>query len=85
VLNYGGVRIVGSSFFIVCARDYYDECVQYEETVDIAKVYLIDMCHLEQYSDNKKRDQGFLKGTLGVIKILNEIIIENNDLTEINK
>ena len=25
----------------------FDEFLQYEETVDIAKVYLIDMCHLE--------------------------------------
>lgn len=53
--------------------------------MEIASVHLIDMCHLETYADKKKRDQGFLKGAQGIIKILNEIISEKSELNEVNK
>ncbi len=84
--NYGRLRIVGSSFFIVCARDYFDEAAKYDETIEIASVHLIDMCHMEKYSNPSQRDQGFLKGTKGIINILKEIIDENDEqLNEVNK
>jgi hypothetical protein len=43
-------RIVGSSFFFVCARDYYDEPI---DLIKIAEVYLIDLCHMDILKDGE--------------------------------
>jgi|LauGreDrversion4_2_1035121.scaffolds.fasta_scaffold150675_2 hypothetical protein len=62
-------RIVGSSFFFVCARDYYDEPI---DSIKIAEVYLIDLCHMDVLKDGEK-DEGFIQGIKGIIAMIEEI------------
>jgi hypothetical protein len=36
----------------VCARDYYDEAESYEDNINIAEIYLIDLCHMELFESD---------------------------------
>jgi hypothetical protein len=54
--------IKGSSLFFTFARDYFDEWQQYDDTLKIVDVKLIDMCHMELLKEDTDRDWGFIKG-----------------------
>lgn len=74
----GRAKIVGASLFFVCARDYYGEAEKYEESVSIVSVYLIDLCHMELFEKEGEKDEGFLLGLAGVIRMLREIMTEGD-------
>ena len=40
-------------------------------------MYLIDLCHLDIFEDEKERDDGFLLGLYNVMQLLKEIAADD--------
>ncbi len=59
-IERGKAKILGSSLFFVCARDYYDEHEMYDDKLTIVSVSLIDLCHMEPFQNSSERDDGFI-------------------------
>ena len=68
----GKSRIVGSSLFFVCARDYYHSS-ENTDHLKVAEVYLIDLCHMELFEHSDEKDEGFLLGVRGLIDMMKDI------------
>eukprot|EP00347_Sterkiella_histriomuscorum_P018448 403345474 len=75
----GRAIILGSSLFFTFARDYYEKAEEYDKELHIARVKLIDLCHVEHFNEEEEeqKDEGFILGVQNTIKMLNEIIDEN--------
>lgn len=68
-------RIVGSSLFFVCARDYYE--VE-NDSIKVVQVYLIDLCHMEIFEEEGERDEGLILGLKNVIAMIQELEEESD-------
>ncbi len=65
--NQNLAKIVGSSLFFVCARDYYEST---DQSLKIVSVYLIDLCHMELFEEPGQKDEGLIHGLKNVIAMI---------------
>lgn len=65
--NQSQAKIVGSSLFFVCARDYYET---EDESIKVVSVYLIDLCHMELFEEDGEKDEGLIHGIKNVIAMI---------------
>jgi len=68
-------RIVGSSLFFVCARDYYE--VE-NDSIKVVKVYLLDLCHMDIFEEEGERDEGLILGLKNVMAMIQELEEESD-------
>jgi len=68
-------RIVGSSLFFVCARDYYEVET---DSIKVVSVYLIDLCHMDIFEEEGEKDEGLIHGLKNVIAMIQELEEESD-------
>jgi len=73
--NSGVARIVGSSLFFVCARDYYEVET---DSIKVVSVYLIDLCHMDIFEEEGEKDEGLIHGLKNVIAMIQELEEESD-------